>query len=82
MLVNSYTSKPGKLSTLTTLFTLKSLLLLICSGCSNQALYENIQLDAKLECEESPPQEYDQCIRSHSESYAAFKRARQELLED
>lgn len=54
------------------------LVMLGVAGCSNKAVYDNIQLNNRNDCAKLPPSQYDECIESASKSYDEYKRERKE----
>lgn len=48
------------------------------AGCSNKAVYQNLQLNKKQECRQLPATEYDNCMRSMAQSYEEYERQRQQ----
>lgn len=58
------------------------LIVLGLTGCSNKAMYDNIQLHQRNECREEPPAAYFECIERTNKSYEDYQRERKELLED
>lgn len=55
-------------------------LLIVVAGCSNRAVYENIQMNKKHECQQVPLSEYDRCMEGVEKSYDEYERERQEYL--
>jgi hypothetical protein len=53
---------------------------LFFAGCSNQAVYDNIQLNNRRECNRVPPSQYEECIERARKSYEAYERARKEAI--
>lgn len=45
-------------------------------GCSNKAVYENIQLNNRNECNKVPPSQYEECIERASKPYEEYERER------
>lgn len=50
------------------------------AGCSNKAIYDNIQLNKRIDCAKLPPPQYDECIESANKSYDEYERERKESL--
>ncbi|WP_213998306.1 hypothetical protein [Arsukibacterium sp.] len=50
----------------------------VVSGCSNKAVYQNLQLNKKQECRRLPLTEYDDCMRGMDQSYEEYERQRQQ----
>ena len=50
------------------------------AGCSNRAVYENIQINKKNECLALPKSEYEKCMQGVDKSYSEYERDRQEAL--
>lgn len=50
-------------------------------GCSNRAIYENIQLHNRQQCAQLPPSQYDDCMEEINKSYDEYEREREESLE-
>jgi len=55
------------------------MLLALNSGCTNKQIYEHIQKDALRECRKLPATEYQQCVKSHSESFESYTQERAKL---
>jgi len=62
------------------------LALIICvfavSGCTNKTVYQTIQHQQRLDCEQHPPSEYNGCLEQYSEPYESYKKSRDDLLDD
>ncbi|MCC5451066.1 hypothetical protein LMJ53_04865 [Rheinheimera sp. UJ51] len=56
------------------------LLLFALAGCSNKAVYQNLQLNKKQQCQQLPVSQYDECMRSIPLTYEEYERERQEVL--
>lgn len=54
-------------------------MLTLVAGCTNRAIYDNIQLDNRRQCVEVPPSQYDECMEATSKPYDEYKRERDEL---
>ena len=52
------------------------------TSCTNQYLYDAIQQNQRLECQERPLSEFDACMEAHSESYEDYQQKRQQTLAD
>lgn len=50
------------------------------SGCSNKAVYQNLQLNKKQECRRLPVTEYDDCMRDMEQSYEEYERQRKQTI--
>lgn len=50
------------------------------AGCSQRAVYDNIQLNQRHQCERGPPAVYEDCIEGVSRPYDQYARERQEYL--
>ncbi len=57
-----------------------SIFVLILAGCSNKAVYDNIQQINRNECNKVPPAQYDECIDRTSKSYEEYRREREETI--
>jgi len=55
-------------------------ILSVSSACTNKDIYQSIQHDAQLKCQQIPPQEYQDCMDQHSQSYESYKRSRDEII--
>lgn len=53
---------------------------LIIVGCSNRAVYENIQLNNRRACNDVPASQYDECIERASKTYEEYKMERDEAM--
>lgn len=49
-------------------------------ACSNQRVYEAIQYNQRLQCNEVPPAEYTSCLERNNHSFQEYKQARDESL--
>lgn len=58
------------------------LFIFLAAGCSNRAVYENLQINKRTECSKLPLSEYDQCIAGIDKSYDEYERERQEVIGD
>ena len=55
--------------------------LIALSACTNRELYEAVQHNMQLECQEELPQdEFEECMASASEPYDAYSRKRREAM--
>ncbi|MAD73485.1 MAG: hypothetical protein CML20_01550 [Rheinheimera sp.] len=52
------------------------------SGCSNKAVYQNLQLNKKQECRRLPVTQYDDCMRDMAQSYEEYERQRKQVIEN
>lgn len=52
--------------------------LVLLGGCSSKAVYDNIQLNNRLACNEVPPPRYEECIERTNQPYEAYERARKQ----
>ena len=57
------------------------LFLMGLAGCTNKAIYENIQRSHKQDCLKEPYPTYERCIELLNKPYESYKREREELLE-
>lgn len=55
--------------------------IMFLTGCSNRAVYENIQIDKRNECLTLPPAEYDDCMVGIDKPYDEYERERREAIE-
>lgn len=55
-------------------------LLLVIAGCSNRAVYENLQINQRNKCQQGPQAAYEECMRGVDKSYEEYERERQEHL--
>lgn len=55
--------------------------LLLLAGCSNKAIYDNIQLNNRRDCTKLPPSQYDSCIEQANKSYEEYEKERREAIE-
>lgn len=51
------------------------------AGCSNKAVYDNMRIHQRNECEKQPPPTYSECIERTNKSYEEYERERKEALE-
>jgi hypothetical protein len=65
---------------------MKALLMLLAhilvAGCSNKAVYDNLQHNQRLRCEQLPLSEYERCMRNTDKSFEEYERERKEYLEE
>ena len=59
---------------------LLALLVLLFGGCSNKHTYDNIQQNAKRECQRLPDSAKIECVEKHAESFESYTKSREELL--
>lgn len=50
------------------------------AGCSNKAVYDNIQLNNRNECSKVPPPQYERCMERANQSYDDYERERKEVV--
>lgn len=58
--------------------TLLFVTMIFLSACSEKAVYDNIQLNNRLQCDKVPLPEYDDCMSRASKPYEEYERERQE----
>jgi len=61
----------------------KLLLLLIVfslAGCSNKAIYDNVQINKRNACIKVPESQYEECIERANISYEEYERGRKEVV--
>jgi len=56
------------------------LFIIFVAGCSNRAVYENLQFNKRTECIKLPHSQYDECMEGMNKSYDEYKRERDELI--
>jgi len=49
-------------------------------ACSSRQVYDSIQYNQKLKCQEIPHSEYDDCMERTRESYDKYKEKRDEAV--
>ena len=52
------------------------------AGCSNKAVYDNIQHNNRRACNTVPPAQYEACIERSNKSYEEYKREREAVVEE
>lgn len=57
-------------------------LLVLVAGCSNRAVYENIQINKRNQCLQGPQAAYDECMEGTEKPYEKFEQERREYLEE
>ncbi len=57
------------------------LLMLGIAGCSNEAIYDKLHLDARNKCVKEPPPTYFECIERTNKSYEEYERERKEAVD-
>lgn len=50
-------------------------------GCSNRAVYDNLQINQRQQCAQLPPTESEKCMRNTGKSYPDYARERGEVVE-
>ncbi|MEM7563010.1 MAG: hypothetical protein AAF353_08175 [Pseudomonadota bacterium] len=58
------------------------LVLFSLSGCSNKAIYDNIQINQRNKCVEEPADDYFDCIDRTRKTYAEYLKEREALLKE
>ena len=58
------------------------LLSLLATSCSNQALFESIQIDHRQRCETIPISQQAACVAQYQTSYEEYRREREALLRE
>ena len=48
-------------------------------GCSNKAVYDNIQMNNRNECKKLPQSQYEDCMEKANKSYEEYERERKEV---
>lgn len=48
----------------------------LMAGCSNKAVYDNIQINNRNECNKVPPPQYEECMERANQSYEEYERER------
>jgi hypothetical protein len=56
--------------------------LLAVAGCSNQAVYDTIQLNQQQRCAQVTTAEYEACMEGVGKPYQQYQREREALLEE
>ena len=51
------------------------------AGCSNKAVYDNIQHNNRQECNTVPPAQYEECMARSNKSYDEHEREREAVVE-
>lgn len=51
-------------------------------GCTNRAVYDNIQLNQRNECFKLPPSQREDCLDSIDKSYDQYREEREKAIED
>ena len=54
------------------------LLISLLGACSNEAVYNNIQHNQRLECEKLPPSQYEECMAESGGSFEEYQQHRNE----
>lgn len=57
------------------------ILILGVSGCSNKAVYDNLQMQHRNDCIKEPPPTYDDCVARSNQSFEDYERERNEVLD-
>ncbi len=66
----------------TVILTITVLFTAFIVGCSNQTLYENIQISNQNECYKLPQPEHDECLNNQNTSFHEYEKDRQEVLDE
>lgn len=53
---------------------------LLLTGCSNQAVYDNIQHNNRKACDKVPASQYEACIERTGKPYEEYERERKEIV--
>jgi outer membrane murein-binding lipoprotein Lpp len=61
--------------------TLMLLAIFLLAGCSNKAIYDNIQSHNRKECSRLPQSQYEKCMEDTEKSFAEYERERKETLD-
>lgn len=56
------------------------LVFIMTAGCSNKAVYDNIQHSNRQECAHVPPPQYEECLERSSRSYEEYEREREAVV--
>ncbi len=59
-----------------------SFALLMLTACSHRDIYENIQINNRLDCLKLPPAQVDECMKVYSKSYDEYEKERKEMSKD
>lgn len=49
---------------------------LLLTGCSSQAVYDNIQINKRTDCSEGPPPEFEKCFQRTQKSFEEYEQER------
>ncbi|MFE8072575.1 hypothetical protein QQM79_16060 [Marinobacteraceae bacterium S3BR75-40.1] len=61
--------------------TLMIFFLFALGGCSNKAIYDNMQHHNRQACNEVPPSQYEDCVERANKSYDEYQRERRAVVE-
>lgn len=61
---------------------LMACIVLSVAGCSNKAVYDNIQHNNRQACHTVPPAQYEACIERSNKSYEEYRREREAVVEE
>lgn len=56
--------------------------LAVLAGCSSKAVYDNVQLNNRTDCNRVPQPQYEECIERTDKSFEEYERERKELIGD
>lgn len=59
-----------------------SVVFVLTAGCSNKAVYEDIQRNNRQECNSVPPAQYEECVERSNKSYEEYERERRAVVGD
>ena len=59
-----------------------AVLLALIAGCSNQSIYESIQINQRSQCVEKQGKKYFDCVDKTKKSYEDYREALEELKDD
>lgn len=48
-------------------------------GCSSRQMYDSMQNRQRIECEQLPPSEYDECMKGATMPYDTYKMEREQI---
>lgn len=58
------------------------MMLAVLVGCSNRAVYDNIQLNQRNECFKLPPSQREDCLDSIDKSYDEYRKDREDVIKE
>lgn len=62
-----------------TFISVSLLFVILAAACSSRQIYDSMQDRQRIECEQLPPSEYDDCMKGATMPYDTYKMEREKL---